>query len=140
VRSAYLLAAAAAGAFALIDFLVHLIGALRERATQNALVRALGATRRQVGIAASVELVFLVGVGVVAGCAIGELLAHLLVPAVIVTRDGSPAAPAVLVSDPWLRMAEVAVAGAAALGLGLAAVLLSSRRTAVGSMLRLGED
>lgn len=140
VRSAYLLAAGAAGAFALIDFLVHLVGALRERTTQNALVRAMGATRRQIGVAASVELMFLVGVGVVAGCAIGELLAHLLVPAVMVTRDGSPAAPAVLVSDPWVRMAEVAVAGAAALAVGVAAVLLSSRRNAVGSMLRLGED
>ena len=140
VRAAYLLAAAAAGAFALIDFLVHLIGALRERSTQNALVRALGATRRQVGVATSVELAVLVGVGVAAGCAIGELLAHLLIPAVLVTRDGTPAAPAVLVSDPWVRMAELAGAGAAALALGVAAVLLSGRRTAVGSMLRLGED
>ena len=117
VRSAYLLAAAAAGAFALIDFLVHLAGAQRELSTQNALVRASGATRRQVGVAASVELMFLVGVGVVAGCGIGELLAHLLVPAVIVTGDGSPPAPTVLVSDPWLPMALLAVAGAAALGL-----------------------
>ncbi|NUP47630.1 MAG: hypothetical protein HOW97_10015 [Catenulispora sp.] len=140
VRAAYLLAAVAAGAFALIDFLVHLIGALRERTTQNALVRALGATRRQVGVATSVELAFLVGVGVAAGCAIGELLAHLLIPAVLVTGDGSPAAPAVQVSDPWVRMAELAGVSAGALALGVAAVLLSSRRAAVGSMLRLGED
>ncbi|MEY9861110.1 hypothetical protein ABH935_006750 [Catenulispora sp. GAS73] len=140
VRSAYLLAAAAAAAFALIDFLVHLIGAQRERASQNAVVRALGATRRQIAVASSVELAFLVGVGVVAGCAIGELLAHLLIPAVMVTRDGSPAVPPVVITDPWVPMAELAAAAAAALGLGVATVLSSSRRTAVGSMLRLGED
>jgi hypothetical protein len=46
----------------------------------------------------------------------------------------------VLITDPWVRMAELAAAGTAALALGVAAVLLSSRRTAVGSMLRLGED
>ncbi|WP_194907048.1 FtsX-like permease family protein [Catenulispora rubra] len=140
VRSAYLLAAAAAAAFALIDFLVHLIGAQRERASQNAVVRALGATRRQIVVASSVELAFLVGVGVVAGCAIGELLAHLLIPAVMVTRDGSPAVPPVVITDPWVPMAELAAAAVAALGLGVATVLSSSRRTAVGSMLRLGED
>lgn len=140
VRSAYLLAAAAAAAFALIDFLVHLIGAQRERASQNAVVRALGATRRQIVVASSVELAFLVGVGVVAGCAIGELLAHLLIPAVMVTRDGSPAVPPVVITDPWVPMAELAAVAVAALGLGVATVLSSSRRTAVGSMLRLGED
>ncbi|MEZ0107631.1 hypothetical protein ABH920_001623 [Catenulispora sp. EB89] len=140
VRSAYLLAAAAAAAFALIDFLVHLIGAQRERASQNAVVRALGATRRQIAVASSVELAFLVGVGVVAGCAIGELLAHLLIPAVMVTRDGSPAVPPVVITDPWVPMAELAAVAVAALGLGVATVLSSSRRNAVGSMLRLGED
>lgn len=140
VRSAYLLAAAAAAAFALIDFLVHLIGAQRERSSQNAVVRALGATRRQVALASSVELAFLVGVGVIAGCAIGELLAHLLIPAVMVTRDGSPAVPPVVVTDPWVPMAELAAVATVALALGVAAVLSSSRRTAVGSMLRLGED
>ena len=54
IKVAFWLAAIAALTFAAIDFLVHLIGAVRERTTQNALVRALGASSRQVGVATAV--------------------------------------------------------------------------------------
>jgi ABC-type antimicrobial peptide transport system permease subunit len=140
IKVAFWLAAAAALAFAAIDFLVHLVGAVRERTTQNALVRALGASTRQVGVATAVELAFLVLVGLCFGVAVGELLAHLLVPAITVSPDGSPPAPPVLVSDPWVRVAEFAAGAVAALALGVAGVMSAGRRDAVGSSLRLGED
>lgn len=140
IKVAFWLAAAAALTFAAIDFLVHLVGAVRERTTQNALVRALGASTRQVGVATAVELAFLVLVGLCFGVAVGELLAHLLVPAITVSPDGSPPAPPVLVSDPWVRVAEFAAGAVAALALGVAGVMSAGRRDAVGSSLRLGED
>jgi hypothetical protein len=140
IKVAFWLAAAAALAFAAIDFLVHLIGAVRERTTQNALIRALGARPKHVSVATAVELMLLVGVGLCFGVAVGELLAHLLIPAIAVSPDGAPPVPPVLAVDPTTRVEQLAAGTVAALVLAMAGVMFAGRRSAVGSSLRLGED
>jgi predicted lysophospholipase L1 biosynthesis ABC-type transport system permease subunit len=130
----------AAAAFAAVGFAVNAIVSARERLGELALLRALGVAPRQLFGLLAVEQAFLVGLGCLAGVALGVLIARLVVPLVSLTAQATRAEPPVLVDVPWPAVLGLA----AALALVLAVVVLilgvGVRRLAVARTLRLGED
>ncbi len=137
---ALLLGSLAAAVFAIVGFLVGASVSTRERLTEFALLRALGLSRRQLAGWLAIEHGFLLGVGVVAGTAIGLILAWLIVPATLVGSNGEPVVPVPLLLVPWPL---VALTYAIALGLLGATVALFGRPLpghSVATILRAAED
>ena len=137
---ALLLGSLAAAVFAIVGFLVGASVSTRERLTEFALLRALGLSRRQLAGWLAIEHGFLLGVGVVAGTAIGLILAWLIVPATLVGSNGEPVVPVPVLLVPWPL---VALTYAVALGLLGATVALFGRPLpghSVATILRAAED
>lgn len=137
---ALLLGSLAAAVFAIVGFLVGASVSTRERLTEFALLRALGLSRRQLAGWLAIEHGFLLGVGVVAGTAIGLILAWLIVPATLVGSNGEPVVPVPVLLVPWPL---VALTYAIALGLLGATVALFGRPLpghSVATILRAAED
>jgi putative ABC transport system permease protein len=93
-----------------------------ERGRENALLRALGLTRRQLRVMLGLEAVLLSVVATVLGTAIGTSFAWVGVQAMV--RSVVPEAPMVL---PWGQLAVVVLVSAVA---GLLACVLPARRAA----------
>lgn len=130
----------AAAAFALVGYLASTIVAARERLLEFALLRAVGASTREVRGWLTVESVFTVGLSVVVGGALGLALGWLVLPSLSVARDGTAVVPGPVVQIPW------AVLGGA-LATALVALLTVPRlltraleRANVATVLRAGED
>ena len=137
---ALLLGSLAAAVFAIVGFLVGASVSTRERLTEFALLRALGLSRRQLAGWLAIEHGFLLGVGVVAGTAIGLILAWLIVPATLVGSNGEPVVPVPVLLIPWPL---VALTYAIALGLLVATVAMFGRPLpghSVATILRAAED
>jgi hypothetical protein len=130
----------AAAAFAAVGFAVNAAVSARERLGELALLRALGAAPGQLFGLLAVEQAFLVGLGCLAGVALGVLIARLVVPLVLLTAQATRAVPPVVVDVPW--PAVLGLAAALALVLALVVLVLGAgvRRLAVARTLRLGED
>jgi hypothetical protein len=99
-QQAMLAIAAAAVILACAGFLVSAATA-RERATDLALLAAIGATHRQLTRLLCVEQAMLAIPAAVGGLVLGGLLARLVVPAVTITSAGSRPEPPVLLDLPW---------------------------------------
>ena len=91
----------AAMVFAGIGFLVSATISTSERIGEFALLRALGLSTRQLSLWLSIESIFLLGVGLAAGSALGLLLAWLVLPFATLTQTGLPPIPAPEVIVPW---------------------------------------
>lgn len=119
----------------LIGFLAHSLLSLRRRMDEFSVLRALGFSTRQVGLALLTEQLLLVGAGILCGLVGGTAAAWLFLPYLPVV--GAPTPP-FLVSIPWAAIASylLAVAFVFVVALGASAWLIS--RAEIGRVLRLG--
>ncbi|MDX6351083.1 MAG: hypothetical protein QOF84_5873 [Streptomyces sp.] len=112
-QSALPAAVVAAMLLAAAGFGVSAAGAVRERAGEFAVLRALGASRGGLARVIAAEQGLLVVVAVAVGVALGGLLTRLVVPLIVLTAQATHPVPAVLVqlpAGPLLRLlAAVAV-------------------------------
>ena len=83
----------AAGMLAVIAFIVTAVLAAREQLDEYALLRALGMSRGQIAGWLVFDHVFLLAAGLIAGGAIGSLLAALVVPHATLTSAGVQVVP-----------------------------------------------
>ena len=91
---------AAAAAFAIVGFIVSAAVSARERVTEFALLRALGLSSGQLSGWLSLENATLAVISLVAGTALGLLIAWVALPFVTVTRSAETAFPPVEVAVP----------------------------------------
>ncbi|WP_042392039.1 FtsX-like permease family protein [Streptacidiphilus carbonis] len=109
-----LLAAMALGvALSALGLGAEVLGAVRRREAESAVLRALGASKRMVvrGTAVVLGLPVLVGVGI--GAVLGELLTRLVVPLLVLTPEGTVPVPEVRVIVPAGTLGLLLVAVAA---------------------------
>ncbi|MEU3598549.1 FtsX-like permease family protein [Streptomyces sp. NPDC006798] len=126
-QSALLATAAVAALLAAVGFGVGTVGALRERAAEFAVLRALGAPRRLPARLLAVEQSLLIGLGLLIGAALGAVLTRAVVPLIVLTGRATQPVPEVLVQLPVGRVVLLLVGVAAAPVLIVAALML--RRT-----------
>jgi hypothetical protein len=130
----------ASAAFAVVGFVVSAAVSARERATEFALLRALGLSSGQLSGWLSLENATLAVISLVAGSGLGLLVAWVALPFVSVTSHARAAFPPVEVDVSWPTVAALEVAGIAALTLAIIGLTWSLSRIAVASALRVGED
>jgi hypothetical protein len=131
---------AAAAAFAVVGFIVSAAVSARERVTEFALLRALGLSSGQLSGWLSLENATLAVISLVAGTALGLLVAWVALPFVTVTRGGDSAFPPVEVAVPWMAIGALEIAGIAALAVAIAGLTWALGRIGMASALRMGED
>ena len=100
----------AAMLFAGIGFLVSATVSTSERLGEFALLRALGLSAGQLSLWLSIESIFLLVVGLVAGSLLGLLLAWLVLPFATLTQTGAAPIPAPVVVVPWEAIVPVYLA------------------------------
>lgn len=132
--------AVAAGLFALIGIAVAASVSARQRQTEFALLRALGLSRRQLSAWLWLENGSLAVISVLAGTALGALIAWVVLPTVTLTGDGLPPTPPVVVALPLVSIAALAVAAAVAVAVVVLVIAAALRRVGIGNVLRLGEE
>ncbi|MFK4146390.1 FtsX-like permease family protein [Streptomyces sp. NPDC004065] len=112
--AAFAAAALVAAALAAVGFAVSAAGALRERDAEFAVLRALGAPRRQLARTLAAEQGVLVALAVVAGVVLGAVLTRAVVPLIVLTGQAAKPVPPVLVELPAARVAVLLAAVVAA--------------------------
>lgn len=112
--AAFTAAAVVAAALAAVGFAVSAAGALRERDAEFAVLRALGAPRRQLARMLAVEQGVLVALGLVVGVALGSVLTRAVVPLIVLTGQATKPVPNVLVELPAGQVAPLLATVAAA--------------------------
>ncbi|MFB7712171.1 FtsX-like permease family protein [Streptomyces sp. NPDC056105] len=112
-QSALAAAAVAAALLAAVGFAVNTAGSMRERGDEFAILRALGAPRRQLARLVAAEQGILVALALLVGLALGSFLTRAVVPLVVLTGQATQPMPRVLIELPWaqvlLLLAGVAV-------------------------------
>jgi hypothetical protein len=103
--TAFAAAALVAAALAAVGFAVSAAGSLRERDAEFAVLRALGASRRRLARAIAAEQGVLVGLALLAGAALGAVLARAVIPLIVLTAQATRPVPALLVELPPGRVA-----------------------------------
>ncbi len=129
-RGALVMGFAAAAVFAAVGFAVNAAITARERRPEFALLRALGASPRQLGGMIAIEQATVVGLAALAGLALGAVAARGVLPLVIVSADAERAVPDIAVTVPWAPLALLVAGTVAAFGVVIGAVLRSTRRMA----------
>ncbi|MET9484976.1 ABC transporter permease [Streptomyces sp. NPDC006638] len=120
--AALLAVAVAAAALAAVGFAVTVVGTLRERSAELAVLHALGAPRRKLVVAVAAEHGVLVGIALLVGLVLGAALTRTVVPLIVLTSRATAPLPPVLVELPLPQVALL-VAGVAALPLLTVAVV-----------------
>ncbi|WP_340380861.1 FtsX-like permease family protein [Streptomyces sp. SS7] len=138
-RSALTAVAAAAVALAAGGFAVSAAGARRERSAEFAVLRALGAPRRDLARLVATEQSLLAGAGLLAGLGLGTVLTRAVVPLIVLTSDAARPVPPVLVELPLPRVALLLAGVAAPLLLITAGSALRRAEPAV-ALRHQGED
>lgn len=103
-RTALTAIAVAAAVLAAVGFAVSAAGAVRERAAEFAVLRALGAPRRRLAQVLATEQSTLVLVSLAIGLALGILLTRLVVPLIVLTGEATRPVPELLVQLPPGRL------------------------------------
>lgn len=125
-RSALLAATVASAALAAVGFAVSAVGAVRERSREFAVLRALGAPRRQLARLLALEQSVLIGLALLIGVALGTVLTRAVVPLIVLTGQAAQPIPPVLVELPIGRVALL-LAGVAAAPVALVLALALRR-------------
>ncbi|MFB7594357.1 FtsX-like permease family protein [Streptomyces sp. NPDC056160] len=112
--AAFTAAAIVAAALAALGFAVSAAGALRERDAEFAVLRALGAPRRQLARMLAAEQGVLVALALVVGVALGTVLTRAVIPLIVLTGQATKPVPTVLVRLPVGQVALLLAAVAAA--------------------------
>ncbi|WP_371495922.1 ABC transporter permease [Kitasatospora sp. NBC_00374] len=137
-QSALAALAVAAAVLAAIGFTAAAAAGAAERARESAVLLALGAPRRRLARTAVAEQAVLVGLGTALGLGLGTLIAHLVVPLVVLTPAAGRPVPEVLVDLPAGPTALLAAAIAA--GPLLSAFLGGRRHRDLAARLRFVEE
>lgn len=137
--AAFAAVAVAAAALAAVGFAVSTAGSLRERADEFAVLRALGAPRRQLARLIAAEQGVLVAVALTAGVALGTVLTRAVIPLIVLTPQASRPVPEVLVELPVAPVALL-LAAVTVTPLAVTAVLAARRPDAVGTLRRQGGE
>ncbi|MFI9149726.1 FtsX-like permease family protein [Streptomyces sp. NPDC053367] len=103
--AAFAAAAIVAAALAAVGFAVSAAGSLRERDAEFAVLRALGASRRRLARAIAAEQGVLVGLALLAGAALGAVLARAVIPLIVLTAQATRPVPELRVELPPGRVA-----------------------------------
>ena len=134
------LGAVAALVFAAIGFVVSATVSTSERLREFALLQALGLSGRQLVVWLSLESAFLLGVGVIAGVALGLLLAWLVLPFATLTAAGAAAVPAPVIVVPWSAILPAAALTAVLLGVTMLIVRRQLPSVSLSSVLRARDE
>ncbi|WHM38685.1 FtsX-like permease family protein [Streptomyces sp. BPTC-684] len=138
-QAALVAAAIVAAALAAVGFAVAAAGSLRERGAEFAVLRALGAPRRQLARLIAAEQGVLIGLALLVGLALGEVLTRAVVPLIVLTGQATQPVPKVLVELPAGRLA-VLLAGVAAVPLLIVATLALRRTDPAVSLRHQGDN
>ncbi len=131
---------AAAALFAVVGFISSAAVSARERVTEFALLRALGLSSGQLSGWLSLENATLAVISLVAGSALGLVVAWVALPFVTVTQQADPPFPPVVVDIPWATIAALEGVGIVALSAAVVVLAWLLRRIGLSSALRMGED
>ncbi|WP_405087823.1 FtsX-like permease family protein [Microbispora sp. NBC_01389] len=140
LQGALVLGFAAALVFAVLGFLVNAAVAARERASEFAVLRALGVSGRQVFALLAVEQAFLIALSLAAGTVLALGVAALVVPNLVLTGQAASVTPEVVLQVPWAATVALPVVVAVLLFAIVAGLAHSLRRRGLGGALRAGED
>jgi hypothetical protein len=140
LQGALVLGFAAALAFSVIGFAVNAVVSARERRTEFAIMRALGVSSRQLFGLVAVEQAFLVGLALAGGVLVGVLVAHLVVPHIVLTVRATAPYPPVSLLTPWRPILAMLAGILAVLLVVLGGLVHTLRRRGLGGAVRLGED
>ncbi|MER6914049.1 FtsX-like permease family protein [Streptomyces sp. NPDC000594] len=138
-QSALFAATLAAALLAAVGFAVATAGALRERSAEFAVLRALGAPRRQLARLVAMEQSLLIALALLIGVGIGTVLTRAVVPLIVLTGRATQPVPSVLVELPFDRVALLLVAVAAAPVLMVAGLALRRAESATALRVPGGE-
>lgn len=138
-QAALVAAAIVAAALAAVGFAVSAAGSLRERGAEFAVLRALGAPRRQLARLIAAEQGVLITLALLVGLALGEVLTRAVVPLIVLTGQATQPVPKVLVELPAGRLA-VLLAGVAAVPLLIVATLALRRTDPAVSLRHQGDN
>jgi hypothetical protein len=130
----------AAALFAAIGFAVSSAVSARERLTEFALLRALGLSTRQLTSWLSLENGLLIAFSLIAGTALGLVLAYFILPLVSLTQAATQTVPEIMVVVPWRSVLILEGTSLAALVIVVVVLATLLRRIGLGSSLRLGEE
>ncbi|MEV0091619.1 ABC transporter permease [Streptomyces sp. NPDC050738] len=126
-QSALTAAALVAAALAAVGFAVSAMGSLRERSEEFAVLKALGAPRRQLARMIAAEQGVLITIALTVGLALGTVLTRAVVPLIVLTGQAAQPVPPVLVQLPAGQVALTLLSVAAVPLLIVAAIAM--RRT-----------
>lgn len=126
----------AAVLFAVIGFLVAAAASARQRQAEFAIMRGLGLSSRQLSAWLSLENLFLLTVGLLMGTALGIGLAWVVLPVTTFTASGTVTVPAPTVVVPWITVALLDLACAAAAVIAVIAVSRHARSVPVSTVIR----
>ncbi len=101
-QSALPAVAVVAAALAAVGFAVSTVGSRRERSTEFAVLRALGAPRRQLARMIAAEQGVLITIALLVGAALGTVLTRAVVPLIVLTGQAAQPVPSVSVQLPAL--------------------------------------
>ena len=128
----------AAAVLAAVGFAVSAVGAIRERGTEFAMLRALGASRAQLARMVAVEQGLLALVSLAVGVALGTLLTRLVVPLIVLTAQATQPVPPLLVQLPPAPLAGM-LAAVLAVPLLVVAVTALRRGETVSALRQQGD-
>jgi len=140
VVGALALGSLAALAFAAIGFVFNATVSTSERTGEFALLRALGLSTRQLTWWLTAEQGILLLVGLVAGTAIGLLLAWLVLPYATFTLTGEPAVPPPVVVVPWDQLLPLYLVAVGLLAVTALIVRRQLPRIRVSGVLRARDE
>ncbi|MGW4565173.1 FtsX-like permease family protein [Streptomyces sp. NPDC004561] len=103
--AAFTAAAVVAAALAAVGFAVGAAAAQRARDAEFAVLRALGAPRRQLARTVAAEQAVLVGLALAVGLGLGTVLARAVLPLIVLTGEATRPVPDLLVLLPPARVA-----------------------------------
>ena len=137
---ALVLGSLAALIFATIGYVASATVSATERMAEFTILRSIGLSNRQLSAWLAIEHAALLGFGLLAGWALGLVLAVVVLPSATFDASGGTVTPTPVVEVPLLAMAALAVL---AVGLLVATATIVIRRTAggsIGDVLRAGES
>ncbi|WP_419998484.1 FtsX-like permease family protein [Streptomyces boninensis] len=139
-ETAYVLCLVLAPAFAVIGFALHTVLAVRRRAGEFALLRALGVRRRQVTGVLWTEQLGLALYGAVVGAVAGTALACVVTPVFGVDEHGAAVYPELVPVVPWGRVLLLTAGTALVICLAVTAAARVLARVELARVLRAGEE
>jgi len=137
-QAALWLTIVAGALLAAVGFIVHTAATLRARRLELAQLRAIGFSRAGLVRLIAGESALMSALGALFGVVIGLLLVILVGPLVVVSPDGSPPVPGVIVQVPWLGIAALVLLVAVVLALIVAVVARVQKFVDPAELLREG--